>query len=183
MKKICVICLLLVVLWLGLGEKLFVPPDMPTQQTEYQVDTEKTICRLISVVDGDTITVIYKDKEEKVRLIGVDCPESVHLDESKNNQFGKMASEYTAGLLVGVENVELEFDVSERDDYGRLLAYVYIPNYEESLNYLLVAQGYAVNKEYQPNVEYATLFREACEEAKKRCNGLWSENGIYDVWN
>jgi micrococcal nuclease len=53
-------------------------------------------------------------------MIGVNTPESVHPDESKNTEFGKIASDYTKSQLEG-EEVRLELDAQERDQYGRLL--------------------------------------------------------------
>lgn len=76
--------------------------------------------KVISVVDGDTIKIIVNGKEEKLRLIGIDTPESVHLDKKKNTKEGKIASEYTKSRLEG-RDIKVEFDVQERDKYGRLL--------------------------------------------------------------
>lgn len=72
------------------------------------------------VVDGDTLKVNVNGKEESLRLIGVDTPESVHPEASKNTAEGKVASEYAKSMLEGKE-IAIEFDVQERDQYGRLL--------------------------------------------------------------
>ncbi|NLK43715.1 MAG: hypothetical protein GX300_04905, partial [Tissierellia bacterium] len=80
--------------------------------------------RVVRVVDGDTLIIEMEDKEERVRLIGVDTPESVHPDASKNVKAGKIASDFTKSRLEG-KYIELEFDVQERDRYGRILAYVW----------------------------------------------------------
>ena len=75
------------------------------------------------VVDGDTLEVLWRGNLEKVRLIGVDTAESAHPDEQKNTEFGRLAAAYTKEALEG-KTVELEFDVQQRDQYGRLLCYV-----------------------------------------------------------
>lgn len=108
------------------------------------------------VVDGDTIKVKFKEgpqrgTEEKVRLIGVDTPESVHFDSSKNTEAGKAASEFTKKKLEG-ELVKIETDVRERDKYGRLLAYVYHDG--KMFNKTLLEEGYAEVMTIPPNVKY-----------------------------
>lgn len=113
--------------------------------------------KVIRVVDGDTIVVNYNGVEEKVRLIGVDTPESVHPDSSKNTEAGFAASEFTKVYLTG-EDVELEFDVQQRDSYGRLLAYVYLDG--EMFNEKLLRTGYANIATYPPNVKYVDRFTE-----------------------
>jgi len=152
----------------------------------HMYDTSDLIkCELVNVVDGDTLAVIYDDEITKVRLIGIDTPESVHVDETKNTELGKIASEYTQELLADVEYVYLEFDTSMYDEYDRLLAYVYLSDeqaFEESLNYILVNAGYAVNKEFAPNMQHAKELATACEVAKTNENGLWKVKGVENVF-
>ena len=115
---------------------------------------------VIRVVDGDTFVVDFNGTEEKVRLIGIDTPESVHPDADKNTAAGVTASDYTKALLTG-KSVELEFDVQERDKYGRLLAYAYLDGY--MLNKKLLEDGYAVVSTYPPNVKYVDEFTAAAK--------------------
>lgn len=110
---------------------------------------------VIRVIDGDTIVVNYNGKEEKVRMIGVDTPESVHPDSSKNTEAGASASEYTKKNLEG-KHVELEFDVQQRDQYGRLLAYVWVVG--KMYNKILLEDGIANLATYPPNVKYVDEF-------------------------
>lgn len=135
------------------------------------------------VVDGDTIIVdIYgdncghKDHEYKVRLIGVNTPESVasqeYLDKkgTTNSEEGKQASDYTKEILSEIDYVYLEADKEPTDKYGRNLYYVWftVPENEydidvissEMLNGLLVKEGYAEVATYKPNVKYADYFEE-----------------------
>src|SRR5687768_4909974 len=79
---------------------------------------------LVEVVDGDTIDVEIGGRDERVRLIGVDTPESVRPD-SPVECFGPEAASFTTSLLPTGTALHLERDPEARDDYGRLLAYVY----------------------------------------------------------
>lgn len=123
------------------------------------------------VVDGDTIKINYNSKEESVRLIGIDTPESVHPDASRNVFNGEIASNYTKTLLEG-KDIELEFDTQKRDRYGRLLAYVYIDG--TMVNRLLLKEGYAQVSTYPPNVKYVDEFTKIQKSARENSKGLWS---------
>ena len=119
------------------------------------------------VIDGDTFVLAGG---EKVRLIGVDTPETVH--PSKPVEFfGKEASAFTRRMLDG-KKVRLEFDVQRRDRYGRLLGYVYLED-GTFLNAELVRQGYAQVATYPPNVKHTDLFVKLQREAREAGRGLW----------
>ncbi len=157
-----------------------------TQVLQGERETNRQKCKLIDVIDGDTISVLYNGEQASVRLIGVDTPESVHEDAERNSIYGKLASEFTEDLLANLSYVYIEFDVSMYDTYDRLLAYVYLnenDEFEGSINYLLVSEGYAINKEYQPNIKYASVLKKACDAAKKENKGLWNLEGIELFWN
>lgn len=124
------------------------------------------------VVDGDTFEVDIKGVKEKVRLIGVDTPESVHPDADRNVAEGKLTSEYSKEYLEGKE-VALEFDVQERDKYGRLLAYVWLDG--EMYNKHLLSVGYAQVATYPPNVKYVDDFTTLQRTARDKGVGLWAE--------
>jgi micrococcal nuclease len=126
------------------------------------------------VVDGDTIVVdIDGAGEERVRLIGVDTPESVKPD-SPVECFGHEASAFTASLLPEGTRVRLERDVEARDDYGRLLAYVHREEDALFVNLELVEQGYAQPLTIPPNVAHAERFVAAAREAEAADRGLWA---------
>jgi micrococcal nuclease len=80
--------------------------------------------RVIRVVDGDTIVVDYKGKHEKVRLLCVNTPESVHPDKNQNIPIGKVASRYRKERLRG-QYVDLEFEGPLGGGYGRLFCLFY----------------------------------------------------------
>lgn len=136
---------------------------------ELQIE-ELEKAELIRVVDGDTLIVKSEGSlyEERVRLIGVNTPESVHPDETKNSESGKAASEYTKDILKGYTNVWLQQDVSETDTYGRKLCYVWIEepsdtrNIEEvrnkMLNGILLRDKVAEPMAIEPDVSYKEMF-------------------------
>lgn len=139
--------------------------------------------KLLSVIDGDTIIIDNQGVNTKVRMIGIDTPESVHEDESKNTVYGTYASDYTKELLKNVDTVYLTYDVELTDQYNRLLAYVWLEEPTDvddineietkMVNYNLLANGYAVNKVYMPNNKYAEQFDIARCDAQKQEIGLW----------
>lgn len=110
------------------------------------------------VVDGDTIIVDIDGTETRVRMIGVDTPESVHPDESKNSKKGKLASEFTKEQLLN-KKVYLEYDEDKEDDYGRTLAYVYLDKKGEHMyQEVLLVNGYANIMIIAPNDKYEEYF-------------------------
>lgn len=141
--------------------------------------------KLIRVVDGDTIVIKPRksETETKVRLIGIDTPESVNPDESKNTEYGEYASMYTKTTLQAFDDVYLAFDTEETDQYGRYLCYVWLKDvYDRSnadnvrkymLNGILVSNGIAIDKAYEPNVAYADMFAMFREDAEANKIGLW----------
>jgi len=152
---------------------------------------ERAEVSLIRVVDGDTIVVELEGEDVKVRLIGIDTPESVHADEEKNNIYGTLASDYTKEILKDIQVVYLEFDEDVEDTYGRLLAYVWLDseviNTTENigkymLNGMLIKDGYALDKEYEPNCRYTTSFSLLRKEAQKNEAGLWKEEEFKNLW-
>lgn len=127
------------------------------------------------VIDGDTFMVKDADGNElKVRLIGVDTPESVHSDESKNCEAGKEASNWAKEFLTG-QNVRLEFDVGREDKYGRTLAYVWLED-GRMFQDILLNMGYAHVMTVPPNVAYADHFLELQVKARENNVGFWSDD-------
>ena len=158
---------------------------------DVRLSKTRTPTDLVRVVDGDTIIVEYNGEEMSVRLIGIDTPESVNEDETKNNIYGEMASEHTKELLSGVNKVYLEFDAEMEDVYGRILAYVWLTAGEnndtttignEMLNGIILKDGYAKNKVYGDNDRYETSFSNICNTAEGLETGLWSEEGFRQLW-
>ncbi len=125
--------------------------------------------RVTRVVDGDTIDVNLGGEIVRVRLIGIDTPETVDPSEPVGC-YGPAASHFTTTMLEGQE-VGLEFDVEHLDRYGRTLAYVWLG--DQLFNEVLVAQGFAQVSTYPPNVKYVDVFVKAQREARSLGRGLW----------
>jgi endonuclease YncB( thermonuclease family) len=120
-------------------------------------------CDLERVVDGDTIIVHNPDGDRlRVRLTGINAPESVHEDESKNTEEGRDASKFMKELLEDVEVVYLEYDVEEFDQYERTLAYVWIDSGDTyvMVNEIMLATDHAEPVYIKPNLRYADTFRQ-----------------------
>ena len=134
----------------------------------------KVEAKVLRVVDGDTLKIQIAYKDYKVRLLGVDTPESVSPKKEKNTKEGKIASEYTKKNLEG-KDIILEFDVSPYDRYGRLLAYVYVDGI--CYNEKLLEEGYAKVMMISPNVKNSKYYRQIEKQAKENNAGFW--NGFF----
>lgn len=128
---------------------------------------------VVRVVDGDTVVVRIGGVEERVRLLGIDTPESVD-PRSPVECFGKEAAAHTELLLPPGTPVRLVRDVEARDRYERLLAYVYRADDDTFVNLRLLQDGYAMVLTYPPNVAHSDEFTAAAAEARQAGRGLWS---------
>ncbi len=135
---------------------------------EGPVEAEVTVAR---VTDGDTVRITPEvDGEDRVRLIGVDAPETD--SERGPEPYGEEAGSFAQKSLEG-RDVILEFDAERKDDYGRLLAYVYLPD-GTMFNEMLLREGYAQVATFPPNTRYLNRFEEAQEEAREARRGIWA---------
>ncbi len=124
------------------------------------------------VIDGDTIDVSIDGKIERLRLIGIDTPETV--DPRKPVEcFGVEASNKAKGILAG-KKVILESDPSqgEKDKYNRLLRYVFLED-GTNFNLLMIKEGYAYEYTYGIPYKYQIEFKQAQKEAERTKAGLW----------
>ena len=124
------------------------------------------------VVDGDTIDIAIGGNTERVRLIGVNTPETKHPTKGVEC-FGPEASAYTEKLLPVGTKLRIERDIEARDKYGRLLLYVYIANSNVFVNLDLVLKGFARPMVFEPNTAHKTDFAQAATQAELRNVGLW----------
>ena len=151
------------------------------------------------VSDGDTITVMLDGREEKVRLTGIDTPETFAsskldrdveaspLNREEMRSLGKEATAYAKELMEGRE-VYLELDAEERDRYGRMLAYVYTlePDGDwtfqdeafEQVNLEMVEAGWADPLTIPPNDRYAGDYADAARTAQQQNRGIWARGWV-----
>ncbi len=128
---------------------------------------------VVRVVDGDTFIALIDGEEVRIRLIGIDTPESVADKVYKENTAeGEKASEYTSNLLEG-NMVFLEYDVERLDEYQRTLAYVYLYDGKTMVNELLLKNGYARTMAIEPNVKYQEKFDMLENMARAKKEGFW----------
>lgn len=131
------------------------------------------IAQVIKVIDGDTVDVRLNNQTIRLRLIGIDTPESV--DPRKPVQcFGIEASNYTKNVLLN-QTVYLERDPSqgEYDIYNRLLVYIWLDN-TTLFNQKIIAEGYAFEYTYRLPYRYQSQLQTAQQTARGRKIGLWS---------
>lgn len=113
----------------------------PTGPEDGAISIGKT-ASVTQIIDGDTVVL---DDGDKLRLLGVDAPET-------GTPCADAAQDFISSLVLGKE-VQLEFDAKKRDVYGRLLAYAYVGDL--FVNGSLVKSGYARPARYEPNVKYS----------------------------
>lgn len=130
--------------------------------------------KVIRVIDGDTVEIEYDGLDGKVtdrlRLIGVDTPETVHPTKSVE-PYGKEASDFTTNALTN-RHVMIEKDIAERDNYGRLLAYIYLES-GSMFNAMLTVDGYAQPLTIPPSDRWTELFTHLSADARSNDRGLW----------
>jgi len=130
--------------------------------------------KVSKVIDGDTLSILMDGKTIKVRVIGINTPETVD-PRRKVECFGKEASDQAKKLLSG-KSVRLEADPTQddKDKYRRLLRYVYLSN---NLDYGLemIRAGYAYEYTYDVPYKYQKEYKKAQREAEVAKTGLWSD--------
>jgi micrococcal nuclease len=125
------------------------------------------------VIDGDTIDAIIDGREERIRLIGIDTPETKK-PSSPIECYGPEATTFTESLLPVGTPIRIERDTVNRDDFGRLLGYVYRASDGIFVNYETIRQGFATPLSIEPNTTYIDLFVDAARSAESDDVGLWS---------
>ena len=143
----------------------------PTSHTAEPVDAG--VATVDYVIDGDTVDLIIAGQEDRVRLIGIDAPESVSRDVPVQC-FGAEASEALTGLLPPGSQVRIERDKEARDRYGRLLLYVHRVDDDLFVNRWLIEQGFADALFFEPNTHFEAEFTRVRNTARAEGRGLWS---------
>lgn len=131
------------------------------------------------VVDGDTFSINNNGVDERVRLIGIDTPETKNVEVPE--LYGSEASDYAKLKLLVGETVYLVYDKDKRDKYDRLLAYVYLSKsdvgyIERSFNAMLLERGFARVMNVEPNTKYSSVFQKLQEVAAASGVGMWADS-------
>jgi len=154
-------------------------PSVSISDKRTNITEQFTKAYVSRIIDGDTIEVTIDSKKYKVRFIGIDCPEYT----SKIEYYGKESTEYTSSTLSNTY-VFLEKDISETDQYGRLLRYVWLEvplsNSVDEIktkmfNGILVSNGYASAVTYPPDIKFFKEFKELAADARNNNMGLWNK--------
>ncbi|MGI9645797.1 MAG: lamin tail domain-containing protein [Ilumatobacteraceae bacterium] len=128
---------------------------------------------LVEVVDGDTIVVLVDGTEERVRIVGINTPESGEcLADAAGDRLGDLLASGT---------ITLTADQSDRDQYGRLLRYVEVDG--DDVGERLVAEGLAISRRYEPDTARAANYDGAQASAEEQHLGQWAADACGPATN
>ena len=145
------------------------------QRPEEPVAENVTEAVVNYVIDGDSLDVSFEGQEEKLRLIGIDAPERYNEDGSSNEN-GRIVQEFVKQALPQGTVIYVELGEQQRDNYGRLLGYVYRDRgATQMLNLELLELGYCDVLTFEPNDKYEDMFIRARNKAKQEGAGFWKE--------
>lgn len=157
--------------WGVLGASLLVAAGLLLSQQKPTL-SEASVVR---VLDGDTIEVQLDGQKERIRFLLVDTPEVAHFGKPAQ-PYAKLAKDYTQEQIAKAGNkVQLEFDQTERDKYGRRLAHVYVNG--RSLQVLLLRNGYARYAYDYEDYKHEAEYHKAEETAKAKHLNIWKVDG------
>lgn len=171
--------LLAIITFLSTGVH-FASPSVAIAKDEIPSDAIQV--ELIRVIDGDTIDVDFDPgsgvDRDRVRMIGIDTPETNYSYGNQPECYGEEASKKTDSLLVAASAIWLERDERAVDPNDRLLRYVWyvseIDGQVHMLNEQLVAEGYATARYYPPNRLHQDRLDQAQENAIREGRGMWT---------
>ena len=150
--------------------------------TEVELPDDAVEASFVDIVDGDTFEAEILDdrgraEEVTIRLIGIDTPETSYSHGNHPECYGEEAKQRAEGILLYAEEIWLEADKDPTDDFGRLLRYVYFrSNVDHNvymLNEVLVREGYALARDYRPNLAHQDELDRAERRAIENANGMW----------
>ncbi|SFL34579.1 micrococcal nuclease [Gracilibacillus orientalis] len=149
-------------------------PQENEKPAETQEDGNFSTATVSRVVDGDTVNIELDGQEETVRLLLVDTPETKH-PKLPVQPFGQEASDFAVEKLTG-KDIQIEFDGPERDNYDRLLGYIWVDG--DNFNQLLVEKGLArYAYVYDPPYTHQDEMKQAEQQAREAGIGIWSIDG------
>jgi micrococcal nuclease len=132
----------------------------------------EVLITILKVIDGDTVDIDINGNTERVRLIGVNTPETKH-PTKPIECFGPEASAHLTQLLPKGTHVRIERDIEARDRYGRMLLYLYRESDNLFINLDLVSHGYGTPMSIEPNTFHRNDFVHAAALAETTNEGLW----------
>ncbi len=148
-------------------------------------DLQKVYDTNIIILDGDTIKLHINNEDTKIRLIGIDAFETTKSNKAYKQAYqnqldldevirkGKETKEFLKELLKNKTEFFLEYDEDKKDDYGRILAYVWTSS-TQMINMQIICSGYADILTISPNDKYANQFETCLEFAKQKNLGIWN---------
>jgi micrococcal nuclease len=150
-------------------------PEEKIEEKKEEVEPKKETYEVIKVVDGDTIDVEINGVEERIRIIGINSPESV--DPGKPVEcFANEASNKAKELLEN-KSVTLEADNTQtnKDKYNRLLRHIFL---EDGTNFAetIIRDGHAYEYTYDLPYKYQSEYKRAEKEARENKRGLWADD-------
>lgn len=188
MHKLLIVLVGVLGIGIGIGMSFFILPESRGQEAGVagafaeHVETlemekegsSRELFDVVKVIDGDTVTLSMHGKNETLRLIGIDTPET---GDSRGNVecFAKEATEKLKEVISERVAIEKDDSQGERDRYGRLLAYLFSES-GKNLNQLLIEEGYASEYTYNDPYKYQSAFKAAEQAAKEEKKGLWADN-------
>jgi micrococcal nuclease len=191
------IAIIIIAIMIGVGVPEYLNSQNITDlniSDSYNQESKLDKVKFVRTVDGDTIIVTDENGEDKrVRMIGIDTPESVAAEEERNNEYGVMASDYTKKLLEDSGTLYLEYDIDADDQYDRILAYVWLDDVDDTfdeeniensmVNAIIVKNGYGVAKRYEPTVSHDDSLQALMKNAMDNETGLWKYKGFRELWD
>ena len=191
-KKYYLIFLILffiIFIFLGNGDSPNKKNDIFYEGNGIKNDSKNDLIKssLIRVVDGDTLILKIKNKTERVRLVGLNTPEAKNINGRKVECFGKEASVYAKRILETGDDIYFKVnDYDNRDQYGRLLGFVFFKNQSgefENFAEKMIRGGYGYEYTYHgQGYRYQKEFKSAEDEARRLGRGLWAK-GVCDNSN
>ncbi|MDO5654822.1 MAG: thermonuclease family protein [Flavobacteriaceae bacterium] len=142
------------------------------KESEFPLASDELFYKVKWVSDGDTFWIDDGTQTGiKVRLLGIDAPESVDYGDKIQQEFGKESHRFVDSLLKN-KKVRLEYDIVKFDKYGRTLAYAFLED-GTFVNQKIVSHGFAVKLTYAPNFKYTEILHSAEDSAYHHQLGLW----------
>lgn len=172
---------------LGLGAAIFVPSKNDSQaasaasgfemfededEQSAEASSTRELYEVIKVIDGDTVTIKMGEKNETLRLIGIDTPETNDA-RSGVECFGLEATAYLKKIIGKRVAIEMDASQGDRDKYKRLLVYLFAEN-GTHLNRGMIEEGYAYEYTYDDDYKYQDVFKAAETAAREEGKGLWA---------